>query len=162
MGVAATSLTVDGVALPLDAAGQAVFSSSDSGPHHALASATDTSGNVRTASLVLAVTDPADSEPPVVAIESPEELEALTFLALGRPTAAREIEERGAEDRWHCLETFRHGGEARGLQRLQSWSCTQAALVRAPLRGPSLVVGILLARSGFGRGAEGSHKGTGR
>jgi RHS repeat-associated protein len=78
--IVARTLTVDGVPLALDAAGRATFTSSDPGVHEVVATATDVSGNVGTATTLVGVADLADSEPPAVAIESPAELEVVTFL----------------------------------------------------------------------------------
>ncbi|MEM9189324.1 MAG: putative Ig domain-containing protein [Myxococcota bacterium] len=79
VGIATTTLTVDGVALPLSA-GTATYTTTVTGPHLAVAQATDVNGNLGQASLTLGVTDSADTTPPTVDLESPAEDDVLTYL----------------------------------------------------------------------------------
>ena len=74
------TLTVDGAPLTLDANGQAVYTSNVSGTHAVVATATDGSGNVGNATTQVGVSDPADTTPPFVAIDTPAEFDTLTFL----------------------------------------------------------------------------------
>src|SRR5262249_12791847 len=66
VGVASTTLTVNGVNLPLDAQGQAFMTVSTPGFYNVVATATDTSGNVSTqATATLQVTNPNAQAPTI-------------------------------------------------------------------------------------------------
>lgn len=66
VGVASKALTVNGQAVTLDANAVATYTATVAGVQELVATATDTSGNVGTATAALAVADPNDITPPTV------------------------------------------------------------------------------------------------
>jgi len=71
IGLANVSLTVDDQRVALNADGQATLSFPSGGVHNLVATGTDAAGNVGTATLTLRVVDPADTDGPLVSVESP-------------------------------------------------------------------------------------------
>lgn len=71
VGVASTSLTLDGQPVVLDANGGATFTFTTGGLHTLVATATDASGNDGTARLTLRAFDPSNTTGPTVTITSP-------------------------------------------------------------------------------------------
>jgi len=80
VGVAGRTLTIDGVIYTLDAQGRTTFTSNAPGLFTALATATDTSGNVGTATLDLRYFDPTDNTAPVITITSPVSGITVSYL----------------------------------------------------------------------------------
>jgi RHS repeat-associated protein len=74
VGMPTLSLTVDGVALPLDTGASARWTVSRVGAVTVVATATDAAGNVSSQTLALRVRDPNDSDAPFVEIVSPSPL----------------------------------------------------------------------------------------
>src|SRR5262249_45455334 len=72
VAVASLVLTVDGTPVALDRNGRATFTATQAGLFDVVATATDGSGNTSTARVELQVTDPRDTQAPVVEITSPE------------------------------------------------------------------------------------------
>lgn len=71
VGVASISLTLGGVAVPIDAAGRGNVTLNNAGDIEVVARATDTAGLFSTASGFLTVIDPSDTNPPDVDLTSP-------------------------------------------------------------------------------------------
>ena len=80
VGVAAISLTIDGSIVPLNADNQATVTASSPGLITILVGAIDDNGNVGTAETVLRIVDPADINPPVISVTSPQPAEVVTYL----------------------------------------------------------------------------------
>ena len=78
VGVESLVLTVDGVAVPLDANGNARVQLDTVGGFTALATATDAAGNSSTDEVTIFVADPNDVEGPVVAIAIPGDGDSIT------------------------------------------------------------------------------------
>lgn len=78
IAVASLLLTVNGTPVGLDRNGRGAFLASQAGLFDAVATATDTSGNVSTSRLSLHVTDPSDVNAPTVEITSPEDDAVVT------------------------------------------------------------------------------------
>ncbi len=72
MGVAGLTLTDDGVAVALDASGQATIPASTTGAFTLIATAADASGKVATATQTLIVRDPNVTDAPTVDLTSPD------------------------------------------------------------------------------------------
>ena len=79
-GVASLALTVDGQDVVLDASNSGSFLFPNSGVFSAIATATDTSGNVAQDVVQIRVLDPSDTEGPAVTINSPTPGSEITYL----------------------------------------------------------------------------------
>jgi RHS repeat-associated protein len=80
VAVAGRTLTINGVNYTLDAQGRTSFTSFTPGLFNALASATDTSGNIGNATLDLRYFDPSDNTAPVITITSPTPGTLVSYL----------------------------------------------------------------------------------
>ncbi len=78
VGVESLVLRVDGIPLPLDRSGVAVFRAASVGTFEVVATATDAAGNTETVSTSLTVIDRSDSNAPIVAITSPSDEAVIT------------------------------------------------------------------------------------
>ncbi|MEL6110078.1 MAG: putative Ig domain-containing protein, partial [Planctomycetota bacterium] len=74
------SLTIDGVEFSLDSVNTATFESPEGGLFDVIATATDLSGNVGTASTRLRVIDPSDVTPPQLTLDSPMPGQQIGYL----------------------------------------------------------------------------------
>ena len=79
-GIASLALTVDGVNVPLDINNSGSFTFPTSGVFSAIATATDTSGNVAEDIVQIRVLDPSDTQGPEVLINSPLPGTDITYL----------------------------------------------------------------------------------
>ncbi|MEM9728170.1 MAG: DNRLRE domain-containing protein [Myxococcota bacterium] len=79
-GIASIDLVVDGTPLALDAQNQATYTAVDPGPHPAVLTVTDNSGNVLVQELNIGVFGGSDDGPPSVALTAPSEDDVLTYL----------------------------------------------------------------------------------
>lgn len=79
IGVVSKSLTVNGTAVPLDASGNATFTSPTAGYFTALATATDAAGNAGSNSAQVLFLQSGDTTPPVASITSPAKSSKLTL-----------------------------------------------------------------------------------
>ena len=66
VSIASITLSIDGIDVPLDATNSATFTFETPGVFRAVATATDSSGNVATETILVGVLDPNDNEAPVV------------------------------------------------------------------------------------------------
>jgi RHS repeat-associated protein len=80
VAVASYGLTVNGTTVTLDANHSAVYTPTTAAVLAVVGTATDTSGNVGTATVPLRVADPTDTDGPTVQITSPVSGDTLTYL----------------------------------------------------------------------------------
>ena len=78
VGVETLMLTLDGIAVPLDANGTARVSLDSVGAITALATATDAAGNSETDTIQILVSDPNDVDGPVISITTPGDGDSIT------------------------------------------------------------------------------------
>ena len=78
VGVESLMLTIDGVAVALDANGAARINADTVGALSAVATATDAAGNSSTDTVQIFVADPSDVDGPVISIASPGDGDAIT------------------------------------------------------------------------------------
>ncbi|MEL7496446.1 MAG: putative Ig domain-containing protein [Planctomycetota bacterium] len=80
VGIESLVLTIDGVAVPLDANGNARIQLDEVGSVTALATAIDAAGNEGTDSIQIFVADPNDVDGPVISISSPGDGDSITAV----------------------------------------------------------------------------------
>ena len=80
VSIASITLSIDGIDVPLDATNSATFTFETPGVFRAVATATDSSGNVATETILVGVLDPNDNEAPVVSINSPAAGTEISYL----------------------------------------------------------------------------------
>jgi YD repeat-containing protein len=80
VGIGSIELQIAGVPVTLNANNQFVYTPSSPGRINITGMATDTSGNMATVIEVLRVIDPADVDPPLIQITSPESEDVITYL----------------------------------------------------------------------------------
>ncbi len=78
VGVVSRALTINGVAVPLDAQGQATVLNLPGGTYTVVATATDDAGNVGSDTKTLVIIDNSDLNPPTVAITTPADGDTIT------------------------------------------------------------------------------------
>ena len=78
VGVVSKGLTINGVAVPLDAPGRVTVLNLPGGSYTVVASATDAAGNIGTDTKTLTIVDNSDQNPPDVAITSPADGDTIT------------------------------------------------------------------------------------
>ena len=105
--VAARTLTIDGVALALDANGRALFTAPATGVYHLVATATDLDGFTSTTTSTLRVRDPLDQSAPQVRFDPGVGGSRITgTIAIGGSivdTQPRELDARDRAFRRHAL-----------------------------------------------------------
>ena len=80
VGVTTLTLTANGVAVPLDGVGQAVYTPTAPGVVRLVATAIDRAGNTTTATSSLSVADPSDVTAPTMTITGPHEGAVVSYL----------------------------------------------------------------------------------